>query len=200
MFRSALVLACAALMAPVCAAEQKLEAADIANHPFSADLESGGKLRLKVRSGEVHVIGTDENKISVQLSGRNAYKAGDLKVRFKSEGGTAEMRVSGGPRNDITITIHIPSKTDLYARIPFGEVHVENIVGNQDVEVHAGDLTVEVGDKASYSRVDASVFSGEVDASAFGESHGGLFRSFKREGSGPYRLHAHVGAGQLTLR
>jgi len=200
MLRSAFLLACIAVLTPVCVAQTKLEATDIANHPFSADFASGGKVRLRVRSGEIHVIGTAENKISVELSGKKAYDAKKLKVRLERRDSTADMRISGGPRNDLTITIRIPTNTDLYARIPFGEVHVENIAGDQDVELHAGDLTVAVRDSAAYSHVDASVITGEVDAVAFGESHGGLFRSFRREGTGRYRLHAHVGAGQLTLR
>jgi len=200
MLRSSLFLACAALLAPACVAQTKLEATDLVNHPFSVDFASGGKLRLRVRSGEVHVIGTDQNRISVEISGKKAFDARDVKVRVERKDSTASVRVSGGPRNDLTITIRIPSNTDLYARIPFGEVHVENITGNQDVELHAGELTVAIRDSANYSHVDASVFSGEVDAAPFGESHGGLFRSFRKEGNGRYRLHAHVGAGQLTLQ
>ncbi len=199
MLRTSFLLACAALLAPVCVAQTKLEATDIANHPFSEDFASGGKLRLHVRSGEVHVIGTAEDKISVELSGKKAYDAKKLKVRLERKDGTAEMRISGGPHNDLTITIRIPSNTDLYARIPAGEVHVENIANNQDIQLHAGDLTVEVGDSVDYSHVDASVIAGEVDAAPFGESHGGLFRSFHKEGTGRYSLHAHVGAGQLTF-
>jgi hypothetical protein len=199
MLRSSFLLVCAALLAPGCIAQTKREATDIANHPFSENFAPGGKLRLRVRSGEVHVIGTDENKISVELSGAKAYDARRLKVRLERKDSTAEMRISGGPRNDLTITIRIPSNTDLYARIPFGEVHVENVASNQDVELHAGELTVDVGDSADYSHVDASVITGEVDAVPFGESHGGLFRSFRMDGTGRYRLHAHVGAGQLTF-
>lgn len=30
-------------------------------------------------------------------------------------------------------------------------------------------------------------------------THGGLFRSFEKRGSGKYRLRAHVGAGDLFL-
>lgn len=167
--------------------------------PFSADFASGGRLRIHARSGEVHIVGTDQNKISVEVSGKKANQAADLQVRMKEKGGATELRVSGGPKNEITLTIRIPRDTDLYARIPFGEVHVENVLGNKDIEMHAGDLTVAVGNSADYSRVDASVYTGELDGSAFGEEHGGLFRSFKKNGSGKYRLHAHVGAGQLTL-
>ena len=200
MLRSSLLLACAALLAPVCVAQTKIEATDIARHPFSADFRSGSRLKLRVRSGEVHIIGGNQDKISVELSGPKANDAKRLKVCLVRKDGGSDLRVCGGPRNGLTITIRIPTKTDLYARVPFGEVRVENIAGNQDVELHAGELTVALGDSAVYSHVDASVFSGEVDAAAFGESRGGLFRSFRREGSGRYRLHAHVGAGQLTLQ
>ena len=34
----------------------------------------------------------------------------------------------------------------------------------------------------------------------FGETKDGLFRSFEKTGTGHYRLHAHVGAGDLNLR
>jgi hypothetical protein len=196
------VLVCAAaVLAPAAVAETRLEATDLPDHPFTADLPSGSRLDLRVRSGDVHVIGVDQDRISVELSGRSAHdaRARELKVQFRNDGGSARLRISGGPKNDLTITVRVPRRTDLHARIPFGEVRIENIVGDQDVEVHAGDLTVAVGDPADYAHVDASVFTGEVEAAPFGESHGGLFRSFRQTGTGRYRLHAHVGAGQLTL-
>jgi len=189
--RSSFLFLCSGLLAATCVAQSP---------PFSADFSSGGKLQMHVRSGEVHVVGTAENKISVEVSGKKAREATDLQVRLKEKDGATELRVSGGPRKDIIITIRIPRNTDLYARIPFGEVHVENVSGNKDIELHAGDLTVSVGNSADYAHVDASVYSGEVDGAPFGEEHGGLFRSFHKEGTGKYRLHAHVGAGQLTLR
>jgi hypothetical protein len=200
MLRCSFLFACAALLGSACLGQTKLEATDIANHPFSADFASGGRMHLRVQSGEINVIGVDQNRVSVELSGKRAYDARTLKVRLERRDGDADLRIWGGPRKDLTITIRIPANTDLHARIPFGEVHVENISGNKDVELHAGELSVSVGDSADYSHVDASVNAGEVDAHPFGESHGGLFRSFHKEGSGRHRLHAHVGAGQLTLR
>lgn len=200
MFRSAVLLACAAALAPAGLAQTRLEVTDVANHPFSADFAPGGSLRLQVRSAEVRILGTAEPRVSVELSGRRVEDARNLRVRFDRQGSSAHMRISGGPRNDLTITIRIPSETDLYARIPFGAVQVRNIVGNQDVELHAGDLSIETGDPSEYSHVDASVTSGGLEAVPFHESHGGLFRSFRTTGPGQHRLHAHVGAGQLLLR
>jgi hypothetical protein len=42
--------------------------------------------------------------------------------------------------------------------------------------------------------------TGSIESSAFGVSKGGLFRSFKQQGPGKYRLHVHVIAGDIDLR
>ena len=166
---------------------------------FEAPLPSGVPLRLYVRSGDIRVVGSDEGKISVDISGKNAHKIDDVKHRLAILDRSAEFHLSGGPRNDVQITIHLPKNCDLYLRVPAGDVSVEGISGNKDIELHAGDLSIHVGNPGEYSHVDASVNAGDVEASPFGESHSGLFRSFKKSGSGKYKLHAHVGAGDLTL-
>jgi hypothetical protein len=197
-----LFLGLAAVLAQPSLAQRKIEATDIVNHPFSVDFAPQSRLNLRVRSGDVRVVGTDDDRISVDLSGSKVDDARtrDLKIVFERKVDGAEMRISGGPKDGLTITVNIPAQTDLRARVPFGEVVVENVSGSKDVRLHAGDLTVEVGDREAYARVDATVVTGEVDAAAFGETHGGLFRSFHHVGQGTDRLHVHVGAGQITLR
>jgi len=198
--RSSFLVVCAGLVAAAGLAQARTDTSDIVDHPFSADFASGGRLRLHVRSGDVHVVGTDQNSISVELSGKKRREARNVRVRLEESHGATDLQISGGPRKDLTITVRIPRNTDLYARIPGGEVRVENVTGNKDIELHGGELTVAVGNAADYSHVDASVTVGELDGEPFGESHGGFFRSFRKEGGGRYRLHAHVGAGQLTLQ
>ena len=165
---------------------------------FEAPVPSGVPLRLYVRSGDIRVHGSDDSKISVDISGK-AQKLDDVKHRLAILEGSAEFHLSGGPRNDVQITIHLPKNCDLYLRVPAGDVSIEGISGNKDIELHAGDLSIRVGNPDEYSQVDASVNAGDVEASPFGESHSGLFRSFKKSGAGKYKLHAHVGAGDLTL-
>ena len=166
---------------------------------FEAPLPSGFPLRLYVRSGDIRVVGSEDGKISVDISGKNSHKINDLKHRLAILDSSAEFHLSGGPRNDFQITIHLPKNCDLFLRVPAGDVTVEGISGNKDIELHAGDLSIHVGNPEEYSLVEASVNAGDVEASPFGESHSGLFRSFKKSGAGKYKLHAHVGAGDLTL-
>ena len=165
---------------------------------FEAPVPSGVPLRLYVRSGDIRVHGSDDSKISVDISGK-AQKLDDVKHRLAILEGSVEFHLSGGPRNDVQITIHLPKNCDLYLRVPAGDVSIEGISGNKDIELHAGDLSIRVGNPDEYSQVDASVNAGDVEASPFGESHSGLFRSFKKSGAGKYKLHAHVGAGDLAL-
>jgi hypothetical protein len=173
---------------------------DLQNHPFAVDFPSGGNLRLHLRSGEFRVVGRNDARVAVHLYGRNADNARDLTVRFRRSGNDGDLRVSGGPKNNLEVTIEVPSSAMLFVRMPAGDLSVEGVSGDKDVELHAGDLTIAVGNAADYSHVDASVMSGGLEAAPFGESHGGLFRSFEKSGSGKYKLHAHVGAGDLTLR
>lgn len=198
--RRALLFAGVVLAAAASFAGTAVESTDVADRPFSADFAAGGRLRLKVRSGDIRVVGTDENRISVEISGRNA-RRNPVKVRLATRGSEATLTVSArGPHNDVETTIRIPRKTDLYARVPFGDVSIEDVEGNKDVSIHAGDLAIDVGNAADYSDVRASVATGDLDGRPFGESKEGLFRSFHKEGSGKYVLRAHVGAGDLTLR
>jgi len=171
----------------------------VAELHFEAPLPSRVSLRLYVRSGDIHLMGSDDDRISVEVSGKNAYKIDDLKHRLTVLDNSAEFHLSGGPRNDFQVTIHLPKTCDLYLRVPAGDVTIDGISGNKDIELHAGALSIHVGSPEDYSHVDASVNAGDVEASPFGEYHSGLFRSFKKSGSGKYKLHAHVGAGDLTL-
>jgi hypothetical protein len=166
---------------------------------FEAALPARVPLRLYVRSGDIRVVGSDDSKISVDVSGKNVHKIDDLRHRLVIHDGSAEFRLSGGPKNDFQVTIRLPKNCDLYLRVPAGDVSIEAISGNKDIELHAGNLSIHIGNPDEYSYVDASVNAGDVEASPFGESHSGLFRSFKKSGSGKYKLHAHVGAGDLTL-
>ena len=128
-------------------------------------------------------------------------RAKEVSIEFEPGGKSGTLRICGGPNNDIRFRIEVPKNTNLYVRSPAGDVSVSGVVGDKDVEIHAGDLTISVGDAADYKHADASVYAGDLSASAFGVNKEGLFRSFDKDNpNGKFRLHAHVGAGDLVLR
>ncbi len=191
----------AALFVPLTPAQsKKTEATNLGDHPFQVDFPSGSQLNVHVRSGDVHVVGRGDNKVTVRVSAKDWEKAREVKVRFERLENSAELDISGGPKNDIQITVEVPRLTGLLVRMPAGQLELSDITGDKDVELHAGELIVGVGNPADYSHVDVSVTSGGIEAAPFGEDHGGLFRSFHKSGNGKYKLHAHVGAGDVNLR
>jgi hypothetical protein len=164
------------------------------------DCPSNVPVRLHLRSGEILIVGTDDDKITVDLAGKNADKIQDVKGRLSVANNVAELHLTGGPKNEMQIIIHVPKNSDLTARVFAGDVNVQNVTGNKDLELQAGELTITVDKPEDYGHVDMSVNAGEVDAEIFGDSKGGLFRTISRDTGGKYRLHAHVGTGQLSVR
>jgi hypothetical protein len=188
-----LVLLCFCATALV-AQDARIE--EVGKSPVEAKFAAGGKLRMDLCPGGIDLVGKDEGRVRVSYHPERD----DVKVRLEVAGSQADLKVTGCPHNNFRMTIEVPKSSDLYVRMMAGELQVREITGDKDVVLHFGQLTMDIGTPADVAHVDASVNSGDLEASAFDVSKGGLFRSFERSGTGKYRVHAHVGAGQLELR
>jgi hypothetical protein len=168
---------------------------------FETAFEAGGDLRMRLRSGDIEIRGGDSPVLRVSCYMQHSERAKEVAIEFEPGGKSGALRIRGGPNNDIRFRIEVPKNTNLHVRSPAGDLSLSGVVGDKDVEIHAGDLTISVGDAADYKHADASVYAGDLSASAFGVNKDGLFRSFDKDNpGGKYRLHAHVGAGDLVLR
>ena len=167
--------------------------------PVEAKFGSGGEVRLHLCSSGARIVGKDADALRVTYDARHG-GSDEVRVRIEVSGHRAGIRVTGCPHNNFEVTVEVPKSSDLYARMPAGQLDVDDVTGDKDIEIHAGELNVNIGKPEDYRHVEASVLTGEVDAPPFNVSKGGLFRSFDQNGSGKYRLHAHVGAGQIDLR
>ena len=166
--------------------------------PVEAKFIQNGRIRLNLCPGDVKLLGKDDPLLRVSYYGRNS---GDgVKVQIRTDGDRAEIWVRGCPHNNFELTVEVPKTSNVQARMFAGQMEVYGITGDKDVELHAGQLTMEMGKAEDYAHVDASVLTGDLEASAFDISKGGLFRSFSKSGPGKHRLHAHVGAGEIDLR
>lgn len=200
MKRPILAIALVCLVALTLFASTKSDVVLSGKSHMEFECPTNAQLRLHVRSGEIMIVGADDSKITVDLAGKNADKIQGVKGRLSVAKNVAELHLTGGPKSELQIIIHVPRNSDLMARVFAGDVSVQDVVGNKDVELHAGQLTISLEKPEDYGRVDMSVGAGQVDAEVFGDSKGGLFRTVSRESSGKYRLHAHVDTGQLSVR
>jgi hypothetical protein len=163
--------------------------------PFSAN----GSVKMDLVAGDYHVTGSPVDRVRIDWSVREP--AALPKVRARADVRDQELSITtDGPGNKgLKFTIQVPTRSDLYVRLTAGDLTIEGVRGNKNVELRAGDLRIDVGRAEDYNKVDAGLWAGDLKASAFRIFKGGLFRSFDWTGSGPYRLHAHLLAGDLYL-
>ena len=196
-----LILAASLALSPLNqAASTKTEVKDLPDHPFVTDLPSNTHLRLYLRSGDIQILARDDNKLSVRYDGTSTSNFKNLGLRLDRSSDSTSLELEGGPDRDMHVTIEVPRTTSLSIRMSAGNLELAGITGDKDVRLRAGNLDISIGDPKDYSEIHASVMTGGLEAAPLGESHGGLFRSFTKEGPGKYKLTAHVTAGDLTLR
>jgi hypothetical protein len=162
------------------------------------DFASNGKISMDLSAGEYRIAGTPNNKIRMVWSVRDQDRLRDVEARADIRGTEARI-VTDGPSNNFKVTIEVPQRADLYIRLTAGELRLDRVEGNKDVELHAGEMRIDVNRADDYHSVDASIWAGEIHADPFNVRKEGLFRSFDWKGKGPYRLHARLKAGEVWL-
>ncbi|HEV8347955.1 MAG TPA: hypothetical protein VGQ16_15375 [Vicinamibacterales bacterium] len=190
----AALLGIALVSAPALQATQESRTSDSLERAFVAN----GRIRMDLSAGEYRISGSPDLRIRLDWKVRDSDQLWRVKTRVDVRGSDATV-MTDGPSNHFSVNIQVPARSDLYVRLTAGELRLERVEGNKDVELHAGELDIDVNRAEDYHSVDASVWAGEIHADPFHISKEGLFRSFDWRGKGPYRLHAKLKAGEVRL-
>jgi hypothetical protein len=160
---------------------------------------ANGRISMDLSAGEYRIAGTGDSRIRLTWSARDRHKLERTEAHAEVRGREAAISTDGPDDSNLKVDIQIPRRADLYVRLSAGELTIEDIEGNKDVALHAGQLNIDVGRRDDYGRVEASVWAGEVNAAPYQATKGGLFRSFEWRGQGKYRLEARMKAGEVRL-
>jgi hypothetical protein len=158
----------------------------------------GQRVRMELSAGSYTIRAGRDDRIVVRWNTQSG-DADEVHVDLTVRGSGATL-VASGPRNHFNVVVELPARTDLTTRLSAGELNIYGMAGSKDIRVWAGDITIDVGRAEDYRTVKASVTAGDLSASAFHVSKGGLFRSFSWRGPGTYELNVHLTAGDLKLR
>jgi hypothetical protein len=191
-------LICAGMILPFTLAAQT---AGTCANPFEAAAMAGREIAMNLRSGDIKIVGRDAPGIRVSCMIGNwdggQRSAGEIKISFAA----GHLTIRGGSGNAIHLHIEIPRSTNLVIRAAAGNLSLSGVTGDKDIELNAGNLTIDVGKAADYRHAEASMLAGNLSASVFGVTKDGLFRSFKTDSAaGKYRLRVQLLAGDLILR
>ena len=158
----------------------------------------GGQISMDLSAGEYEVAGSPDGRIKMDWNVRDRARLDEVRAKIDVRGTAAHVSIDG-PQNNFEVRIQVPARSHLHVRLTAGELAITGIEGDKDVELHAGELDIDVVRPEDYKHVDAAIWAGELHASPFRVTKEGLFRSFDWNGSGRYRLHAHLKAGELRL-
>jgi hypothetical protein len=168
---------------------------------LDAPLRSRSVLTIESRPADLEIVGTDRDTIHVACTD-DGESAEIVHVRFAGTGDTGTLTVRGGSlhTNNLKIRVEVPHRTSVRLRMSAGQVTVDELAGDKDIELTAGQITLRGLHTRDYRKVDASVDIGQVSAPAYNADKGGFFRSLtKNMPNGEYVLHAHVMTGQIDL-
>lgn len=169
---------------------------------LDAPLRSSAMLTIDSRPAGIEIVGTDQETIHVSCTADDTDSARNIRLRFSGTPNHAKLTITGAylKHGNLQIRVEVPRKINLGVQMPAGQVKVNEIVGDKDIQLHAGQITISSAREWDYKNVNASVGIGQVNAQVYGADKGGFFRVFRKDNpDGEYRLYAHVTTGQIDL-
>jgi hypothetical protein len=166
------------------------------------DFVAGGMLHVHLSVGDVHVKrgGDTRIRVSYTIKSRRERNIKDAQVDFDVRGNDAvlEFHAPSGSNTQFDVELEVPANTNLDVREKVGDLTIENIDGDKDLELGVGDIRV-ASEHAGYRLIHASAGIGDVNTDGYGETSGWLGKTLKYHGDGKYELRAHVGVGDINL-
>src|SRR3954470_10675502 len=165
------------------------------------DFVAGGSLHLRMTVGDLHIKRGDSTKIKLEYTVKSSHEKNvqQSRVDFDVHGNTASIEFHAPSSNtQFEVDLEVPENTNLDIHEKVGDLTVENIQGDKDLNLGVGDIRIANG-HSEYRLVNASAGIGDVNSDSYGETHGWLGKSLKYHGEGKYELRAHVGVGDITM-
>jgi hypothetical protein len=159
-------------------------------------------LHVRLSVGDLHIKRGDSNRIRLHytVKSRREGHLKDAHVDFEVRGQDAriEFHAPTGGNTQFDVELEVPASTNLDVHEKVGDLRVDDIEGDKELELGVGDIQVAVG-RSAYHLVRASTSIGDVSGDGYGETSGWLGKTLKYRGEGKYDLQAHVGVGDITL-
>ncbi len=167
-------------------------------------LQSRAVLTIDSTPAGLEIVATDQDTIRVSCTAGSEEIAESVSLKFSPTANGGKLSIHHDQfnhgNNNLNVKIEVPRRTSLSVRMMAGQVTVQDVKGDKDIELGAGQITIAHIHEGDYNAVSASVGVGQVEARAFGTDRGGFFRSFdKKFPTGDYRLRARVTTGQVQL-
>ena len=171
-------------------------------HNDSRDFVSGGYVHVRMSVGDLHIKRSDSTQLRLQytVKSRHERNVKGARVDFDVHGNDANLEfhspMSGNTNFDVELEVPANTNVDVHQKV--GDLSVDGIVGDKDLNLGVGDLHIATR-HSGYRLVNASTGIGDVNSDGYGETSGWLGKTLKYRGDGKYQLRAHVGVGDIKF-
>ena len=167
----------------------------------------GQRVHLEMNVGDLRVVSSaDDHQLRLVIQPERSINSAKMQswVRqfdITADHATIRLHLPRQGKDSGRVTLYVPSYTAVNADLGVGDLKIDGICGDQDLNVGVGDLTIAAISPKDYGTVSSSVGIGDVQDRIFqGKQEGWLGKSEKALGSGSHHIHAHVGVGDVRFR
>jgi len=164
---------------------------------FELGLIPGATLKLELSSGNYRIESGAADRLIIESLARDPQEQKRVRFGLIATRQEAQVKVTGP--SHVEASIKIPKNVNLRVRLSGGRLIMTGIEGDKDIESNAGQVSINIGKPQDYCAIDASVNIGDIEARALPGIGAGPVHSLNATGPGKYRLHVHLGAGQIRL-
>jgi hypothetical protein len=193
-------LAVCLLLVPFCAASDDWNYEE--SHDVTRDFVTGGMVHLRLSVGDIHITRSDTTKIRLHYTVKSRHesrvKEAHVDIDIRGRDANLEFHAPASGNTQFDVELEVPQSTNLDVHEKVGDLTVENIEGDKDLELGVGDIRVAFG-RSAYHLINASTSIGDVSGDGYGATSGWLGKTLKYHGDGKYELRAHVGVGDINL-
>ena len=171
-------------------------------HTDAREFVSGGYIHVRLSVGDLHIRRGDSARIRLEYTVKSRQeshlKSAHVDFSIKGNDATFEFHAPTGGNTQFDVELEVPANTHLDIHQKVGDLIVDSIEGDKDLNLGVGDIRVSTG-RSGYRLVNASTGIGDVNSEGYGETRGWLGKTLKYHGDGKYELRAHVGVGDIKL-
>jgi hypothetical protein len=193
-----LILFCL-LLSPLCLADDwNYEE----THHDSRDFVAGGYVHVRMAVGDMRIKQGDSAKIKLEYTIKSRHeknvKSATVDFNVSGNNATIEFHAPMHGNTQFDVELEVPQNTNIDVHEKVGDLTVENIESDKDLNLGVGDIRIANGHDG-YRLVNASAGIGDINGAGYGETSGWLGKTLKYHGDGKYELRAHVGVGDIKL-
>jgi hypothetical protein len=173
-----------------------------ASHTEVLECPAGSHFWFKLRGGDVRITrGSDPTHIVVRYTPdpRKPEQEKDVLLRSRTHGSSLQVKIRAPMSLSVDTELEVRSPISLEVHMTGGDLTVEGVEGDKNLELFAGDLKVDVGSLQSLREAEVSTRVGDTDVPPAGTERGWPGHTWKYEGKGSYRLYAHTTFGDVNL-